>query len=67
MDAKTAKQENLQPLGIFRSMAVAGCAPEEMGIGPILAIPKLLGRHGLKVDDIDLWGINEAFAAARLH
>ncbi|RUY03830.1 acetyl-CoA C-acyltransferase, partial [Mesorhizobium sp. M2A.F.Ca.ET.040.01.1.1] len=66
MDAETARQENLEPLGIFRGMAVAGCAPEEMGIGPILAIPKLLGRHGLAIDDIGLWEINEAFAGQLL-
>jgi acetyl-CoA acetyltransferase len=47
---------------IFRGLAVAGCEPEEMGIGPVFAVPKLLGRHGLKVDDIDLWELNEAFA-----
>ncbi|MEX2696630.1 acetyl-CoA C-acyltransferase, partial [Rhizobium mongolense] len=66
MDVETAARENLKPLGIFRGIAVAGCAPEEMGIGPILAIPKLLARHGLGINDIDLWEINEAFAAQLL-
>ncbi|RUX11240.1 acetyl-CoA C-acyltransferase, partial [Mesorhizobium sp. M2A.F.Ca.ET.042.01.1.1] len=66
MDLETARRENLKPLGIFRGMAVAGCAPEEMGIGPIIAVPKLLARHGLAIDDIDLWEINEAFAAQLL-
>ncbi|TIV95114.1 MAG: acetyl-CoA C-acyltransferase, partial [Mesorhizobium sp.] len=66
MDVETAGRENLKPLGIFRGIAVAGCAPEEMGIGPILAVPKLLARHGLAIDDIDLWEINEAFAAQLL-
>ena len=55
-----AKAEGLAPLGAFRGMAVAGCAPEEMGIGPVFAVPKLLKRHGLTVDDIDLWELNEA-------
>ncbi|MGB5557532.1 MAG: acetyl-CoA C-acyltransferase [Paracoccaceae bacterium] len=63
MEAAEAARRNLAPLGIFRGMAVAGCAPEEMGIGPVLAIPKLLRRHGLTVNNIDLWEINEAFAA----
>ena len=62
MDAKLAERRGLQPLGIYRGMAVAGCAPEEMGIGPIYAIPKLLKQNGLKVDDIGLWELNEAFA-----
>ncbi|MEX2696260.1 acetyl-CoA C-acyltransferase, partial [Rhizobium mongolense] len=66
MDVETAARENLKPLGIFRGIAVAGCAPEEMGIGPILAIPKLLARHGLGINDINLWEINEAFAAQLL-
>jgi len=61
-DAEAARRD-LSPLGIFRGMAVAGCAPEEMGIGPVLAIPRLLKRHGLQIGDIDLWEINEAFAA----
>jgi len=62
VDAKTAQQENLPVLGIYRGMAVAGCAPDEMGIGPVFAVPKLLKQHGLKVDDIGLWELNEAFA-----
>ncbi|MEP4420838.1 MAG: acetyl-CoA C-acyltransferase, partial [Nitratireductor sp.] len=52
----------LAPLGIFRGFAVAGCEPDEMGIGPVFAVPRLLERHGLKVDDIGLWELNEAFA-----
>lgn len=62
MDAKTAEKKGLTPLGIFRGFAVAGCEPDEMGIGPVFAVPKLLARHGLKVDDIDIWELNEAFA-----
>ncbi len=62
MDAKLAEKRNIQPLGIYRGLAVAGCEPDEMGIGPVFAVPKLLKRHGLKIDDIDLWELNEAFA-----
>ena len=62
MDAKTAEKKGLTPLGIFRGFAVAGCEPDEMGIGPVFAIPKLLAKAGLKVEDIDLWELNEAFA-----
>ncbi|MDG1944998.1 MAG: acetyl-CoA C-acyltransferase [Halioglobus sp.] len=62
MDAKVAEKEGLEPLGIYRGIAVAGCAPDEMGIGPVFAVPKLLKAHGLKVDDIGLWELNEAFA-----
>jgi acetyl-CoA C-acetyltransferase len=62
MDRKLAEQRNLEPLGIYRGMAVAGCEPNEMGIGPVFAIPKLLKRAGLKMDDIGLWELNEAFA-----
>ena len=62
MDAKLAERRGLAPLGIFRGLAVAGCEPDEMGIGPVFAVPRLLERHGLKVDDIDLWELNEAFA-----
>ncbi|GAB5451392.1 MAG: acetyl-CoA C-acyltransferase [Halioglobus sp.] len=62
MDAKLAEKEGLEPLGIYRGMAVAGCAPDEMGIGPVFAVPKLLKQHGLSVDDIGLWELNEAFA-----
>ncbi len=62
MDAKLAEQEGLEPLGIYRGLAVAGCEPDEMGIGPVFAVPKLLKQHGLSVDDIGLWELNEAFA-----
>ena len=62
MDAKLAERRGLQPLGIFRGLAVSGCEPDEMGIGPVFAVPRLLERHGLRVDDIDLWELNEAFA-----
>tara|TARA_B100000902_G_scaffold23096_1_gene27823 strand:+ start:1648 stop:2826 length:1179 start_codon:yes stop_codon:yes gene_type:complete len=62
MDAKTAEQEGLEPLGIYRGLAVAGCEPDEMGIGPVFAVPKLLAQHGLSMDDIGLWELNEAFA-----
>lgn len=67
MDSRLAEQRGLEPLGIYRGMAVAGCAPEEMGIGPIYAIPKLLKQHGLSVDDIGLWELNEAFAVQVLY
>ncbi|AKM09460.1 acetyl-CoA C-acyltransferase [Croceicoccus naphthovorans] len=63
VDAKVAEAEGLTPLGAYRGIAVAGCPPEEMGIGPIYAVPKLLQQHGLSVDDIGLWELNEAFAA----
>ena len=62
MEAKLASRRNLSPLGTYRGIAVAGCDPDEMGIGPVFAVPKLLATHGLKVDDIDLWELNEAFA-----
>ena len=67
MDARLAEQRNLKPLGLYRGIAVAGLAPEEMGIGPVLAVPKLLKQHGLTVDDIGLWELNEAFACQVLH
>jgi acetyl-CoA C-acetyltransferase/acetyl-CoA acyltransferase len=67
MDRRSAEQQGLSPLGIYRGMAVAGLAPEEMGIGPIHAIPKLLKQHGLRVQDIDLWELNEAFACQALY
>ena len=67
MEAKEAERRGLTPLGAYRGMAVAGCNPEEMGIGPVFAIPKLLERNGLKMDDIDLWELNEAFAAQLLY
>ena len=62
MSDEVASRRGLQPLGVFRAFAVAGCEPSEMGIGPVFAVPKLLERAGLKVDDIDLWELNEAFA-----
>ena len=62
MDSKLAEQRNLEPLGIYRGIAVAGCEPDEMGIGPVFAVPKLLKQHGLKIEDIGLWELNEAFA-----
>jgi acetyl-CoA C-acetyltransferase len=67
MDAKLAEKRGLQPLGIYRGMVVAGCEPDEMGIGPVFAIPKLLQRHGLKMDDIGLWELNEAFAVQTVY
>ncbi|MDB5970232.1 MAG: acetyl-CoA acetyltransferase [Hydrocarboniphaga sp.] len=67
MDSALASRRGLQPLGIYRGMSVAGCAPEEMGIAPIYAIPKLLKQHGLKIGDIGLWEINEAFAVQVLY
>ncbi len=67
MEAGLAEKRGLQPLGIYRGMAVAGNEPEEMGIGPIYAIPKLLQKHGLGIDDIDLWEINEAFACQTIY
>jgi acetyl-CoA C-acetyltransferase len=67
MEAGEAARRGLTPLGRYRGMAVAGCAPEEMGIGPVLAVPKLLARAGLTVDDIDLWELNEAFASQVLY
>ena len=63
MEANEAERRGLQPLGAYRGLAVAGCGPEEMGIGPIYAIPKLLEKHGLSIDDIDIWELNEAFAS----
>ena len=62
MDSKLAEQQNLTPLGAYRGIAVAGCEPDEMGIGPVFAIPKLLKQHGLTMNDIGLWELNEAFA-----
>jgi len=67
MDGKLAEQRGIRPLGIFRGFAVAGCEPEEMGIGPVFAVPKLLKRAGLTVDDIGLWELNEAFAVQVLY
>jgi acetyl-CoA C-acetyltransferase len=62
MDSELAEKRGLEPLGFYRAVAVAGCAPDEMGIGPVFAVPKLLERAGLKMDDIGLWELNEAFA-----
>jgi len=62
MEAKMAEQRGIEPLGIVRGLAIAGLEPDEMGIGPVFAVPRLLEREGLKMDDIDLWELNEAFA-----
>jgi len=67
MDSKTAEKKGLNPMGIFRGFAICGCEPDEMGIGPVFAVPRLLDRHGLKPDDIDLWELNEAFASQVLY
>jgi acetyl-CoA C-acetyltransferase len=67
MEAKEAERRGLEPMGRFRGWAVAGCEPDEMGIGPVFAVPRLLERHGLKVDDIELWELNEAFASQCLY
>ena len=63
MDLKEAEKRNIEPMGIFRGLAIGGCEPDEMGIGPVIAVPKLLEQHNLTVDDIDLWELNEAFAS----
>jgi acetyl-CoA C-acetyltransferase len=62
MERAVAERRGLRPLGVFRGLAVAGCEPDEMGIGPVFAVPRLLQRHGLSPDDVDLWELNEAFA-----
>ncbi|HYL70627.1 MAG TPA: acetyl-CoA C-acyltransferase, partial [Candidatus Dormibacteraeota bacterium] len=67
MDAKLAEKKGLKPLGIFRGFAVAGCEPDEMGIGPVFAIPRLLERTGVKQDAVGLWELNEAFAVQVLY
>jgi acetyl-CoA C-acetyltransferase len=67
MEAKVAARKGLQPLGIYRGLVVAGCEPDEMGIGPVFAVPKLLQRHGLKIEDIGLWELNEAFAVQTVY
>ncbi len=67
MEARQAERRGLQPLGIYKGMVAAGCDPDEMGIGPIFAVPKLLEKHGLKMDDIGLWELNEAFAVQVLY
>jgi acetyl-CoA C-acetyltransferase len=67
MSEEMAAKKGIKPLGIFRGFAVAGVEPDEMGIGPVLAVPRLLSRHGLTVADIDLWELNEAFASQTLY
>ena len=67
MDAQLAEKRGLNPLGIYRGLAVAGCEPDEMGIGPVYAVPRLLERKGLKIDDIGLWELNEAFAVQTVY
>ena len=67
MESREAERRGLQPLGAFKGWAIAGCKPDEMGIGPVFAVPRLLERHGLKIDDIDLWELNEAFASQCLY
>jgi acetyl-CoA C-acetyltransferase len=67
MESKEAERRGLEPLGVYRGMAVAGCGPDEMGIGPVFAIPKLLKQHDLTIDDIGLWEVNEAFASQALY
>lgn len=67
MDSQQAEKAGLEPMGAFKGFAVAGCEPDEMGIGPVFAVPRLLERHGLTVDDIDLWELNEAFASQALY
>ena len=67
MSDREAARRGLTPMGVFRGLAVAGCDPDEMGIGPVFAVPRLLARHGLTVDDIDLWELNEAFASQVLY
>jgi acetyl-CoA C-acetyltransferase len=67
MSSKLAEKRSLNPLGAFRGFAVAGCEPDEMGVGPVFAVPKLLQRQGVRIDDIDLWELNEAFASQLLY
>jgi acetyl-CoA C-acetyltransferase/acetyl-CoA acyltransferase len=67
MEADEAARAGLTPLGAFRGLALAGCEPDEMGIGPVFAVPKLLARNGLKIDDIGLWELNEAFASQAIY
>ncbi|SCU77119.1 3-ketoacyl-CoA thiolase (fragment) [Cupriavidus necator] len=67
MSAHEARRRGLRPLGRYRGMAVAGCAPDEMGIGPVFAVPRLLARHGMTVADVGLWELNEAFACQVLY
>jgi acetyl-CoA C-acetyltransferase len=67
MEEAEASRRGIRPMGVYRGMAVAGCAPHEMGIGPVFAVPRLLAKHGLRVEDIDLWELNEAFACQVLY
>ncbi len=67
MEAKEAEKRGLEPMGLYKGLIAAGCEPDEMGIGPVFAIPKLLDRHGVKMDDIDLWELNEAFAVQAVY
>jgi len=67
MDSAEAEKRGVEPLGIFRGLSVSGLEPDEMGIGPVRAVPRLLQRHGLSIDDIDLWELNEAFAVQALY
>ncbi|MGD9961989.1 acetyl-CoA C-acyltransferase [Nocardioides sp.] len=67
MEAGEASRRGLEPLGSYLGMAVAGCPPDEMGVGPVLAVPRLLARHKLSIDDVDLWELNEAFASQAVH
>jgi acetyl-CoA acetyltransferase family protein len=67
MDSAEAEKQGLEPLGAFKGFCVAGCEPDEMGIGPVFAVPRLLERHGLSIDDIDIWELNEAFASQALY
>ena len=67
VDSRLAEQRDLEPLGVYRGLAVTGCDPDEMGIGPVFAVPRLLQHHGLSLDDIDLWELNEAFAVQTVY
>jgi acetyl-CoA C-acetyltransferase len=67
MEAREAERRGIEPLGVYRGMVVTGLEPDEMGIGPVFAVPRLLERHGLKMDDIDLWELNEAFAVQTIY
>jgi acetyl-CoA acetyltransferase family protein len=67
MEAREAERRGLQPLGVFRGLAVAGCEPDEMGVGPVYAVPRLLKAKGLRIKDVGLWELNEAFASQALY
>ena len=67
MSSTLAEKRGVEPLGVYRGIAVAGCEPDEMGIGPVFAVPKLLEKTGLSIDDVDLWELNEAFAVQVLY